>query len=251
MTSGGRGDGPVAVSLAADAVSKRYGELVALDRVSIAVRAGACLALIGESGSGKTTLLRCLNRMVEPDSGTIAVDARSTRDVDPVRLRRRIGYVPQDGGLLPHWSVRRNVALVPRLLGDPDPGARADAALRLVGLDPAVIGARRPRTLSGGQRQRVALARALAARPGVVLLDEPFGALDAITRGELQEAFRRLRGELGMTAVLVTHDIREACLLADQIAVMQQGRLHQAGTPRELIDRPATPYVARLMAGAG
>jgi osmoprotectant transport system ATP-binding protein len=238
------------VALAATEVSKSYGPIVALDRVSIDVAAGECLALIGESGSGKTTLLRCLNRMVDPDRGTVTVDAQSTRDVDPVRLRRHIGYVPQDGGLLPHWSVRRNVALVPRLLGDPDPEARAADALRLVGFEPDEVGGRRPRTLSGGQRQRVALARALAARPGVVLLDEPFGALDAITRAELQDGFRRLRAELGMTVVLVTHDIREACALADHVAVMQHGRVHQVGTPRALRDEPATPYVARLMAGA-
>jgi osmoprotectant transport system ATP-binding protein len=238
-------------SLRADDLTKRYGDRVALDHISITVRAGICLALIGESGSGKTTLLRSLNRMVEPDGGTVYVDERPTRDVDPVVLRRRMGYVPQDGGLLPHWRVRRNVALVPWLTGDPDSGARADDALRLVGLDPGAFGARRPRELSGGQRQRVAMARALAARPGILLLDEPFGALDAITRSELHGMFRALHAELGMTAVLVTHDIREALGLADEIAVVHAGRVEQQGTPDVLLASPATPYVAELLARAG
>jgi osmoprotectant transport system ATP-binding protein len=241
----------VPASLSADDLTKRYGDRVALDHISITVGAGVCLALIGESGSGKTTLLRSLNRMVEPDSGTVYVDGRPTRDVDVVALRRRMGYVPQDGGLLPHWRVRRNVGLVPWLTGDAAPGARADEALRLVGLDPAAFGDRRPRELSGGQRQRVAMARALAARPGILLLDEPFGALDAITRVELHDMFRQLHAELGMTAVLVTHDIREAMLLANEIAVVHRGRVEQQGTPEGLRVSPATPYVAKLLALAG
>jgi osmoprotectant transport system ATP-binding protein len=238
-------------SLRADDISKRYAQAVALDHVSIGVAAGTCLALIGESGSGKTTLLRSLNRMVEPDSGTVYVDERPTLAVDPVVLRRGMGYVPQDGGLLPHWSVRRNVGLVPWLLGDPEPKTRADEALRLVGLDPATFGERRPGALSGGQRQRVAIARALAARPGVLLLDEPFGALDAITRAELHDMFRGLRAELGTTAVLVTHDIREALTLADEIAVVHAGRIEQAAAPGALLAAPGTAYVAELLARAG
>jgi osmoprotectant transport system ATP-binding protein len=238
-------------SLRADDISKRYGQAVALDHISIRVAAGTCLALIGESGSGKTTLLRTLNRMVEPDSGTVYVDDRPTDAVDPVMLRRGMGYVPQEGGLLPHWDVRRNVGLVPWLLGDSEPKARAEDALRLVGLDPATFAERRPRELSGGQRQRVAMARALAGRPGVLLLDEPFGALDAITRAELHGMFRRLRGELGTTAVLVTHDIREALTLADEIAVVHAGRVEQQAPPRALLAAPATPYVAELLARAG
>ena len=237
-------------SLRAEDLSKRYRNAIALDHISITVTAGQCLALIGESGSGKTTLLRSLNRMVEPDSGTVYVDDRPTRDVDPVALRRRMGYVPQDGGLLPHWRVRRNVGLVPWLLGDADSGARADDALRLVGLDPGVFATRWPGELSGGQRQRVAIARALAARPGVLLLDEPFGALDAITRTELHDMFLALHAELGMTAVLVTHDIREALVLGDEIAVVHTGRVEQQATPDALLATPATPYVAALMARA-
>jgi osmoprotectant transport system ATP-binding protein len=237
-------------SLRAEDLFKRYSNAIALDHISITVASGQCLALIGESGSGKTTLLRSLNRMVEPDSGTVYVDDRPTRDIDPVALRRRMGYVPQDGGLLPHWRVRRNVGLVPWLLGDADSDARADDALRLVGLDPGVFATRWPSELSGGQRQRVAIARALAARPGVLLLDEPFGALDAITRTELHDMFLALHAELGMTAVLVTHDIREALVLGDAIAVVHAGRVEQQATPDALLATPATPYVAALMARA-
>ena len=212
---------------------------------------GECLALIGESGSGKTTLLRSFNRMVAPDAGAIFIDGQPTAGIDPVALRRRIGYVPQDGGLLPHWRVRRNAALVPWLMGAADADAQADAALRLVSLDPAVYGDRWPRELSGGQRQRVAIARALAARPTVMLLDEPFGALDAITRADLQDAFRALRDSLGMTAVLVTHDLREARALADRVVVLRHGQVEQIAAPDVLLAAPATPYVAALLARAG
>jgi osmoprotectant transport system ATP-binding protein len=185
--------------LRAEGVAKRYGDAVALDDVSVTVEAGGCLALVGESGSGKTTLLRCFNRLVNPDRGRILVDDVDATELDPVALRRRIGYVPQDGGLLPHWRVQRNVELVLRLIGDPAAAERGRAALELVGLDPSRFGARWPRELSGGQRQRVAIARALAARPSIILLDEPFGALDAITRAELQDAFSSLRSEIATT----------------------------------------------------
>jgi osmoprotectant transport system ATP-binding protein len=189
--------------------------------------------------------------MVTPDAGTIFIDGAPTTGLDPVGLRRRIGYVPQDGGLLPHWRVRRNAGLVPWLLGHTDSAAQADAALGMVGLDPDVFGDRWPRELSGGQRQRVAIARALAAHPAVLLLDEPFGALDAITRADLQDAFRTLQRNLGTTAVLVTHDLREARTLADRIAVLRHGRLEQVATPEVLLAQPATPYVAQLLARAG
>jgi len=235
-------------ALGAVEVSKRYAEVLALDRVTLDVSKGECLALIGESGSGKTTLLRMFNRMVEPDAGTIFVDDRTARDTDAVALRRHIGYVPQDGGLLPHWRVRRNVALVPSLLGMPHPEKDADEALHLVGLDPAMFGDRWPRALSGGQRQRVAIARALAARPAVMLLDEPFSALDAITRVELQTSFRALRQQVAITALLVTHDVREALSLGDRVAVLRRGRLQQIGSADDLHTHPATPYVAALLA---
>jgi osmoprotectant transport system ATP-binding protein len=203
--------------------------------------------VIGESGSGKTTLLRCFNRLVEPDAGRILVGGADAATLDPISLRRGTGYVPQDGGLLPHWAVRRNVALVPWLLGSAPADAAAERALRLVGLEPERFGDRRPRELSGGQRQRVAVARALAAGPEVVLLDEPFGALDAITRADLQTVFLGIRRELGLTAVLVTHDLAEAFLLGDRIAVLRAGRVEQVGTAAELRATPATPYVRELL----
>ena len=238
------------IALEAREVSKRYGPVTALDRVSLVVRRAECVALIGESGSGKTTLLRGFNRLTDPDEGTVLVEGAETGALDPVALRRRVGYVPQEGGLLPHWRVRRNVALVPWLGGQADAAVSADHALELVGLEPAVVGNRWPRELSGGQRQRVAVARALAARPALVLLDEPFGALDAITRADLQASFLDLRRELAITTLLVTHDLSEAFLLADRIAVMHTGRIEQVASPDELRASPATPYVRALLARA-
>jgi osmoprotectant transport system ATP-binding protein len=235
------------MALQAERVSKRYGDVVALDAVSLEVHRGECVALIGESGSGKTTLLRCFNRLTTPDHGRVLVDGQDAAAVDPFDLRRRIGYVPQEGGLLPHWRVGRNVALVPWLRHLSDTDEASVRALRLVGLEPERFGARWPRELSGGQRQRVAVARALAARPHVVLLDEPFGALDAITRADLQTTFLTLRRELALTALLVTHDLGEAFLLADRIAVLHAGRLEQIGAPAELRSSPATPYVGELL----
>jgi osmoprotectant transport system ATP-binding protein len=241
---------PTAAVLRAEAVAKRFGDVAALDGVSLEVGRGECVALIGESGSGKTTLLRCFNRMVDPDDGRVLVDGTDATTLDPIELRRRIGYVPQDGGLMPHWRVRRNVALVPWLRRLDDRAARADRALSLVGMDPERFGERWPRELSGGQRQRVAVARALAAGPDVVLLDEPFGALDAITRADLQDGFARLRAQLGLTALLVTHDLSEAFHLADRIAVMRRGRLEQVARSEELRRAPATDYVRELLARA-
>jgi len=237
-------------ALAAREVSKRYGPITALERVSLDVPRGECVALIGESGSGKTTLLRCFNRLTDPDAGVVLVDGADVASLDPVTLRRRVGYVPQEGGLLPHWRVHRNVALVPWLRRMDDGPALADEALRLVGLEPAAVGRRWPRELSGGQRQRVAVARALAARPDIILLDEPFGALDAITRADLQNTFLDLRRELAFTALLVTHDLAEAFLLADRVAVMHQGRVEQVASPDELRAAPATEYVRALLARA-
>ena len=239
--------------LAAQDVSKRFGSHVALDAVSLVVNAGECVALVGESGSGKTTLLRLFNALVRPDSGRVLIDGEEVAEADGVALRRRMGYVPQEGGLLPHWRVQRNVELVP-WLRDVAVNERAEAArkaLILAGLDPARFAERWPSELSGGQRQRVAIARALAARPDVVLLDEPFGALDAITRGELHVAFGELRAELGITALLVTHDVREAMLLADRVVVLRAGRIEQDAAPAELLRKPATDYVSQLLATAG
>ena len=231
-------------------VTKRYGSVLALDNVSLDVAAGECVALIGESGAGKTTLLRTFNRLVEPDEGQIIIQGVDAQELDPVLLRRRVGYVPQDGGLLPHWTVQRNVELVPWLSHLEDRSELAKRALRLVGLDPAAFTTRWPRQLSGGQRQRVAVARALAAKPTLVLLDEPFGALDAITRAELQSTFLSIRRELGVTSVLVTHDLDEAFHLADRVVVMRSGRIEQIASPRQLREAPGTEYVRELLARA-
>jgi osmoprotectant transport system ATP-binding protein len=235
------------MSLDARNVSHRFGDVVALDDVSIDVPEGRAVALVGESGSGKTTLLRCFNRLVEPERGQVRVDAKDVRTQQPVLLRRQIGYVQQHGGLLPHWRVLRNVALVPTLQGLRDALDAGRRALELVGLPAAQFGERFPHELSGGQRQRVALARSIAARPGVVLLDEPFGALDAISRADLQETFDNLRRELSVTTLLVTHDLAEAGRLADEVVVMRNGRIEQRGTMATLIAAPATEYVARLI----
>ena len=232
--------------LAADGLTHSYEGQRALDGVSLHVPAGTVTALVGESGSGKTTLLRSFNRLVEPDRGTVTIGGVNVKDERPELLRRRLGYVPQHGGLLPHWTVRRNVGLVVKLSNGATVDSSADDALRRVGLEPERFGNRLPAELSGGQRQRVALARAFAARQDVVLLDEPFGALDAISRGEAHEAFERVRKELGFTALLVTHDLSEAARLADQVVVMRDGRIEQAGTVHELQRAPTSPYVRAL-----
>ena len=232
-------------------VEMRYpGGVVALDAVDVAVRAGETVAVIGESGSGKTTLLRLFNRMTVPTGGIVRVAGEDLTSIDAVALRRRLGYVQQEGGLLPHWTARRNVEMVPWLLGWPAERRRrrADEVLELVGLDPSVFGGRRPHELSGGQRQRVAIARALAAEPEVILLDEPFGALDALTRAELQQQLSELERSLAKTLLLVTHDLDEAFLLADRVAVMRHGRLLQLAAPAALEASPADPYVERLVA---
>ncbi|HXT18330.1 MAG TPA: ATP-binding cassette domain-containing protein [Gemmatimonadaceae bacterium] len=247
MAVSAAGTNSQSIVLSAERVTKRFGDVSALDEVSLTLPRGASLALIGESGSGKTTLLRTFNRLVDPDAGVVCVDGVDVSTVDPVQLRRRIGYVPQDGGLLPHWRVQRNVELVLRLNGAPDAAERARSALTLVGLDPARFADRWPRKLSGGQRQRVAIARALAGEPSLLLLDEPFGALDAITRADLQDAFAGIRERLAMTTVLVTHDLHEALLLATHVAVMRAGKIEQIASPEALVADPATAYVKRLL----
>jgi osmoprotectant transport system ATP-binding protein len=231
-------------------VAKTYGDgTAALAGVTLAILPGETVALVGESGSGKTTLLRTFNRMIEPSAGAVRIEGKAAAELDPIALRRRIGYVPQDGGLIPHWRVERNVELVPRLLGwDRDRRqSRTREMLELVGLDPGAHAGRYPAELSGGQRQRVAFARALAADPPLILLDEPFGALDALTRLELHRQFLELKAHLGKTTLLVTHDLNEAFRLADRIGVMRGGRLLQLGTAAELADRPADPYVSALL----
>lgn len=232
----------------ADGLTKRYGDAVVVDRMNLSVRAGELLVLLGGSGSGKTTTLKMINRLIEPSAGSVRLDGVDTADLPPHELRRRIGYVFQRVGLFPHMTVGENVAVTPRLLGwAPERiAARVDELLDLVELDPAIRD-RRPGALSGGQQQRVGVARALAAEPRVMLLDEPFGALDPVTRERLQQSFLRIREKLALTVVFVTHDMTEALTLADRIAVLRRGRLLQVGTPRDLLTRPAGDYVDRLM----
>jgi osmoprotectant transport system ATP-binding protein len=237
--------------LAAASLWKSYGTVRALEDVSLVLHRGETVALVGESGSGKTTLLRVFNALVRPDDGTVRVSGLLMDEEDPVALRRRIGYVPQEGGLLPHWTVLRNASLVPGLLKLPDAEALARSALERVGLDPETFGPRYPRTLSGGQRQRVALARALAADPGVVLLDEPFGALDALSRSEILDVFEDVLESPGVSALLVTHDLQVAQRLANRIAVLKAGRILQCAPVKELLENPADPYVAALLERGG
>lgn len=229
---------------------KRYGRTAALDGVSLTVEAGACLALVGESGSGKTTLLRAVNRLTVLDRGRVLVRGESVAAADPVQLRRSIGYVQQDGGLIPHWTCLANAALVPGLLGLAGADDLGRSALETAGLDPDAFGVRYPRDLSGGQRQRVAIARALAASPDMVLMDEPFGALDAVTRSEAQASFVALRESAGVTAVLVTHDLAEALRVATRVAVMRAGRVVLEAPAGELVGC-ARGYAAELVRRSG
>jgi len=223
------------------------GNVVAVDGVSLAVGKGEFLAIVGGSGSGKTTLLRLANRLIDADGGTIAVEGADVRALDPVALRRRIGYVFQSGALFPHLTVAANIGITPKLLGwaARDIAARVDELLELVRLDPSHRD-RLPHELSGGQRQRVGVARALAAKPQIVLMDEPFGALDPLTRDALRDDFRALHEKLALTTVLITHDMTEALLLADRIAVMRAGKLLALGTPSDL-SKSGETYVAELL----
>ena len=240
-------DSPAAASITLDGVSKVYPDgTVAVGGLSLDVRAGELMVLIGPSGCGKSTVLRMMNRLIEPTGGRVLVDGEDVTDTDPVELRRRIGYVIQNVGLFPHQSIRANVGTVPRLLGWKRSriSARTDELLDLVGLDPARFAKRYPHELSGGQRQRVGFARALAADPVVLLMDEPFSAVDPIVRGRLQEEFLRLQAAVRKTVVLVTHDLDEAVRLGDRIAVLSEGgRLEQYATPAELLSTPASPMV--------
>ncbi|RIL06434.1 MAG: glycine/betaine ABC transporter ATP-binding protein [Proteobacteria bacterium] len=233
-----------------DAVGKRWGDAIAVDALTLRVDAGALVALVGGSGSGKTTTLKMVNRLVEADTGTIRVGGRDVRDEPAPLLRRRIGYCFQQIGLFPHLDVAENVGVTPRLLGWPAERIRrrVDELLALVELEPAAYRSREPASLSGGQQQRVAIARALAAEPAVLLMDEPFGALDPLTRDTLQERFQAIRRALAVTVLFVTHDMAEALRLADSIAVLDGGRLVQRGTPAELLRAPATESVARMIA---
>ena len=222
-----------------------------LDDLTVTIRAGEVLALVGASGTGKTTVLKLVNRMLVPDSGAVFVQGKDTREWDPIRLRRSIGYVIQDVGLFPHLPVGDNVAVVPRLEQWPVDAvaARVRELLALVGLPPEEFADRWPDELSGGQRQRVGVARALAADPPVLLMDEPFGALDPVTRRQLHNEFLRIQARVAKCVVLVTHDMVEARLLGDHVGVMQRGRLIWCGSPKE-IDASTDPAVRELLDAA-
>jgi osmoprotectant transport system ATP-binding protein len=208
-----------------------------VSNVSLTITRGETLVLLGRSGSGKTTLLRLINRMLVPSEGQVLVEGLSTTEAYPIRLRRGIGYVIQEAGLFPHFTIAQNVALVPTLekWDSARIAARVEELLRLVGLDPAEFSSRHPRELSGGQRQRVGVARALAADPPILLMDEPFGALDPVTRAELQREFSALARRLKKTIVFVTHDIREALLLGRRIALLHEGRLVALASPSDFL----------------
>ena len=226
-----------------------FGKTFAVSNMSLRVNRGELLGLIGESGCGKTSTLKMINRIEEPSSGDISVNGEDVRLQNPEQLRRNIGYVFQGIGLFPHYTVAENVCTVPQLLDWPSSAVldRCRVVLDMVGLPAAQFADRFPSQLSGGQQQRVGVARALAAQPEVVLMDEPFGALDPITRADLQEEFKSIQRKLELTVIMVTHDMTEALLMADRIAVMRQGEVLQIGSPAELLNRPADPYVQKLM----
>ena len=238
------------VTIRATQLRKSFGPHAVVHDVSFDVAAGETLVLLGPSGCGKTTLLKLLNRLIEPDSGTIEVNGSDVREQRPEVLRRGMGYVIQQVGLLPHYTVAENIAVVPRLLGHAPAAiaARTEALLTRLHLPPARFAGQLPAQLSGGQQQRVGLARALAADPPIILLDEPFGALDPITRASVRREFRELEELKTKTVVLVTHDVTEAFELADRILLLDGGRVQQLGTPRELLFRPANDFVRRFFA---
>jgi len=231
-------------------ISKSFdgGRSYAVKELSLDVAEGKTLVLLGSSGCGKTTTLKMINRLIEPTSGTIEVDGQDVTSQDPVLLRRKIGYVFQEIGLFPHMTIEQNVAIVPKLLGwDKNRRrVRAHEFLELMGLDPGIFADRYQDELSGGQQQRVGVARALAADPDYLLMDEPFGALDALTRDTLQQELLSLKGRLRKTIIFVTHDILEAITLGDEIAILHNGNLEQIGTKEEVLSSPKTEFVAEL-----
>lgn len=230
-------------------ITKKYGEHFAVKNLNLEIQGGELLILIGRSGSGKTTALRTINRLIEPDSGTVSINGTDVREFDPVRLRRNIGYVIQNIGLLPHLRISENVGLLLKLEGwnEEEIRKRVRDLLTLVSLPPESFMDRYPHELSGGQQQRVGLARAMAMDPPLFLMDEPFGALDPLLRTQLQDEFFKIKKELGRTIVFITHDINEAFRLGDRIAIMNNADLIQVGTPEELIFSPASDLVAEIV----
>ena len=230
-------------------LTRLYDGVAVVDDVSLTVETGQLAVLVGTSGSGKTTLLRMINRLVQPSSGQVLIDGVDTATLPAHLLRRRIGYAIQGHGLFPHRTVAQNIATVPCLLGwsRAQTGARVDELLELFQMDPATFRDRMPHQLSGGQAQRVGVARALAAKPDLLLMDEPFGALDPLIRAKAQDDLREIQQRLGTTLILVTHDMAEAVDLGDRIAVMQGGKLLQYDTPARILTQPATPFVADLI----
>ncbi|WP_273691904.1 ABC transporter ATP-binding protein [Ketogulonicigenium vulgare] len=230
-------------------LTKSFGDMRAVDDVSLRLDRGSITAIVGTSGSGKSTLLRMVNRLVEPDGGEVLLNGQSTRSVPQAALCRQMGYVIQDHGLFPHWTVRRNIGTVPQLLGWQRAriDARVDEVMRLLQLDPSIFAGRYPHELSGGQSQRVGVARAIAAAPDVLLMDEPFGALDPVIRADAQQVLRDVHRASGTTILMVTHDMGEAMLLADRIAVMDAGRIVQCDAPDRIITHPANAFVRALI----
>jgi len=232
-----------------DHLCKRYGDITAVADVSFRVKEGQICVLLGPSGCGKTTTLKMINRLVEPTSGRVRIAGRDTAELDSATLRRSIGYVIQQVGLFPNMTVEENICVVPKLLGWDKARSRARAAdmLDIVALEPAQFLKRYPRELSGGQQQRVGVARALAADPPVMLMDEPFGAIDPINRDAIQDEFLRIQRQVKKTVLLVSHDIDEAIKMADCVALFRSGRIEQFGSPDELLAQPATEFVADFM----
>ncbi len=232
-----------------DRVSKRYNGRAAIDNLSLEILRGETLVLLGRSGSGKTTALKLINRLIDPDDGVIRLDGNDLQSLDPIQLRRQIGYAVQQIGLFPHMTVEENIGIVPKLLGWSESRIqeRVTELLGIIGLPAEDYRKRHPLKLSGGQRQRIGVARALAADPPVILMDEPFGALDPLTRQQLQNEFLTIASELHKTIIFVTHDVQEAAKLGDRIAVMEEGKLIQLATPDELLNNPATPFIEEFM----
>ena len=230
-------------------VSKKYNEIYAVNGLDLTIKGGELLILIGGSGSGKTTTLKMINRLIEPDNGDIYINSTNTKKYDPVTLRRNIGYVIQQIGLFPHLNIRDNIGLIPKLEGwsSKKIDDRVKTLLKIVDLEPKTYMHRYPKELSGGQQQRIGLARAMAMDPKLLLMDEPFGALDPILRRQLHEEFLKIKKDINRTIVFVTHDINEAFKLGDRIAVMHEGKLQQIGTPEELIINPANRLIADLV----